>query len=147
MKHAKMDRRDFLTKSAAMTIGISVAVGAIAGCGPAPTGGAQTVTLDITQATNAALANINGGVKITVTGQTHPVMVTRTSATAVAAFSTKCTHMGCDVDLPSSTGVISCPCHGSQYDINGHVTGGPAPANLAAFAATLEGNIVTVTVS
>lgn len=45
-----------------------------------------------------------------------------------AAISTKCTHLGCTVGL-SDTG-FACPCHGSLYDEDGRVIGGPAPKNL-----------------
>jgi len=39
-----------------------------------------------------------------------------------------CTHLGC---VPNGVqNGWSCPCHGSQYDISGRVTRGPAPLNL-----------------
>ncbi|HEY2858459.1 MAG TPA: Rieske 2Fe-2S domain-containing protein [Terracidiphilus sp.] len=53
----------------------------------------------------------------------------------VAAISTTCTHLGCIV-APSSTG-FQCPCHGSRFDVDGNVTGGPAPKALAWYAVTL----------
>ena len=56
----------------------------------------------------------------------------------VAAISTTCTHLGCIV-APSPTG-FQCPCHGSRFDVDGNVTGGPAPKALAWFAVTLTPN-------
>ncbi len=53
----------------------------------------------------------------------------------VAAISTTCTHLGCIV-APSLTG-FQCPCHGSQFDVDGNVTGGPAPKALAWFQVSL----------
>ena len=53
----------------------------------------------------------------------------------VAAISTTCTHLGCII-APSATG-FQCPCHGSQFDVDGNVTGGPAPKALSWFAVTL----------
>lgn len=53
----------------------------------------------------------------------------------MAAISTTCTHLGCIV-APSATG-FQCPCHGSQFDIDGNVTGGPAPRSLAWFQVSL----------
>jgi len=53
----------------------------------------------------------------------------------VAAISTTCTHLGCIV-APSATG-FQCPCHGSQFDVDGNVTGGPAPKALSWFAVSL----------
>jgi len=56
----------------------------------------------------------------------------------LAAISTTCTHLGCIVNL-SDTG-FACPCHGSRYDQDGTVTGGPAPKNLAWFKVSLAPN-------
>jgi len=56
----------------------------------------------------------------------------------VAAISTTCTHLGCIV-APSETG-FKCPSHGSQFDVDGNVTGGPAPKPLSWVAVTLTPN-------
>ncbi len=53
----------------------------------------------------------------------------------VAAISTTCTHLGCIV-APSATG-FQCPCHGSRFDVDGNVTGGPAPKALTWFQVSL----------
>ncbi len=45
-----------------------------------------------------------------------------------AAISITCTHLGCTVQ--TSDAGYECPCHGSQYDNDGFVTGGPAPRPL-----------------
>jgi cytochrome b6-f complex iron-sulfur subunit len=44
------------------------------------------------------------------------------------AISTTCTHLGCTV--ARSREGFTCPCHGSRFDANGRVTGGPAPRPL-----------------
>lgn len=56
----------------------------------------------------------------------------------LAAISTTCTHLGCIVAV-SETG-FSCPCHGSRYDQDGNVTGGPAPRALPWFQVRLAPN-------
>lgn len=56
----------------------------------------------------------------------------------VAAISTTCTHLGCIV-AASETG-FACPCHGSRYDQDGAVTGGPAPKNLPWFQVQMAPN-------
>jgi cytochrome b6-f complex iron-sulfur subunit len=53
----------------------------------------------------------------------------------LAAISTTCTHLGCIV-APSETG-FRCPCHGSQFDVDGNVTGGPALKALAWYQISL----------
>jgi cytochrome b6-f complex iron-sulfur subunit len=56
----------------------------------------------------------------------------------LAAISTTCTHLGCIVGL-SETG-FACPCHGSRFDQDGNVTGGPAPQPLPWYKVTLLPN-------
>jgi Rieske Fe-S protein len=101
MNVQRMNRRKFLKKAALMALGVNALATDMIGCvkvaGPEP----QRMTLDISKSPYTALTAVNGGVKITVPGQTHPVMVTRTTQTTVAAFSSRCTHQGCDVGLPS----------------------------------------------
>jgi len=104
----------------------------------------QPVALDITKPEYAALSNVGGAVKIpNPHGGKKPIIVCRTAETTVTAFSSKCTHLGCEVDLPAN-GSIECPCHGSKFDLSGNVTHGPAKTKLPPFSAVLEGNIVTV---
>lgn len=56
----------------------------------------------------------------------------------IAAISTTCTHLGCTVGV-SDTG-FACPCHGSRFDQDGNVTGGPAPKALPWYEVTLAPN-------
>ncbi|MDX1980017.1 MAG: Rieske 2Fe-2S domain-containing protein [Bryobacteraceae bacterium] len=56
----------------------------------------------------------------------------------LAAISTTCTHLGCIVSV-ADTG-FSCPCHGSRYDQDGNVTGGPAPKALPWYQVKLAPN-------
>jgi thiosulfate dehydrogenase (quinone) large subunit len=59
-----------------------------------------------------------------------PDIVVRRSNGSLAAFSAVCTHAGCQVDFRS--GVIFCPCHGSEFDpATGAVLRGPAVTPLA----------------
>ncbi len=46
----------------------------------------------------------------------------------IAAISVVCTHLGCTIR--ASDAGFECPCHGSQFDNDGNVTGGPAPRPL-----------------
>jgi cytochrome b6-f complex iron-sulfur subunit len=56
------------------------------------------------------------------------VILRRQTEKQVAAISLVCTHLGCTVNRVE-TG-FQCPCHGSQYDSDGLVVGGPAPKTL-----------------
>lgn len=73
------------------------------------------------------------------------VVVTQPEAGTVKAFSTTCTHAGCDVTTVSR-GTIDCPCHGSKYKItDGSVAGGPAPRPLPPVQVTLDGDTIRLT--
>ena len=56
------------------------------------------------------------------------VMIVRSGPNLIA-LSSICTHRGCKENAQDDQG-FKCPCHGSQYDLNGKVTHGPAKFNL-----------------
>lgn len=56
----------------------------------------------------------------------------------MAAISLTCTHLGCIVGV-AETG-FACPCHGSRFDQDGNVTGGPAPSPLPWYELSLAPN-------
>lgn len=71
------------------------------------------------------------------------VVIRRRSEKEVAAISLVCTHLGCTVNVVE-TGFL-CPCHGSQYDEDGIVVGGPAPKTLPWHTITkLPGDFVEI---
>ena len=49
------------------------------------------------------------------------------------AMSAVCTHLGCMTRYLAGQDGISCPCHGSRFDLAGRVTDGPAPLPLMRF--------------
>ncbi|MFE9432932.1 Rieske (2Fe-2S) protein [Streptomyces sp. NPDC006640] len=70
------------------------------------------------------------------------VVVTQPAAGTFKAFSSKCTHQGCAVK-GIANGVITCPCHGSQFSAtDGSVKKGPATSALAAATITVEGESI-----
>jgi Rieske Fe-S protein len=71
------------------------------------------------------------------------LVVTQPTAGTYKAFSTVCTHAGCDVNKVDG-GVISCPCHGSKFAIDtGEPTAGPASTPLPETKVKVDGqNIV-----
>jgi cytochrome b6-f complex iron-sulfur subunit len=75
-----------------------------------------------------------------------PVAITRLTETKVVAVSRICTHQGCTVNLPVSSGLtLNCPCHGSRFQVTGQVVNGPADRPLASFPTAIDGNQVIVT--
>src|SRR4051794_35603889 len=53
------------------------------------------------------------------------------------AISSICTHRKCDV-RPQKDGSFLCPCHGSTFDRDGHVTRGPAKADLPQYSTRID---------
>jgi Rieske Fe-S protein len=144
MDSDKVTRREFLAnvgKTAIAAAVVSPVLGFEAEAKKAPM---APITLDVTKAEYAALAQAGGAIKIpNPQDKKKPIIVSRLSETSVAAYSSKCTHFGCEVPLPANN-EIKCQCHGSMFDAAGKVTHGPASKDLAQFAATIEGSIITV---
>lgn len=61
----------------------------------------------------------------------------------IYAMTAICTHQGCTVNGWNGS-VFPCPCHGSQYDLNGTVVQGPAPLPLNHFEVTANANDLLV---
>lgn len=49
-------------------------------------------------------------------------------------LSAKCTHLGCTINKTENDKLL-CPCHGSEYDLDGKVVKGPAYKNLEIISA------------
>ena len=71
-------------------------------------------------------------------------VITQPKAKEFKAFSSICTHQGCQVDAVTDT--INCPCHGSKYSItDGSVVNPPAPQPLPPKTIKVKGTTLTVT--
>ncbi|MFF4417928.1 Rieske (2Fe-2S) protein [Streptosporangium sp. NPDC001559] len=72
------------------------------------------------------------------------IVVTQPKAGEFKAFTSVCTHQGCDVGSVSD-GVIVCPCHGSKFAIaDGSVTDGPASRPLEKKEIKVEGGSIVL---
>lgn len=47
----------------------------------------------------------------------------------IKIYSSTCTHLGCKINQEKDNKLV-CPCHGSQFTLNGEVIKGPATKNL-----------------
>jgi Rieske Fe-S protein len=93
-----------------------------------------------------ALLSAGGAVVGHPDGLSGPLLVTRPDASLnVVALFALCTHLQCTV-LPDQ-GKLHCPCHGSEFTLQGVVTHGPATFNLDVFPSTVDAaGTVTITV-
>ncbi|GAA2862987.1 Rieske (2Fe-2S) protein [Streptosporangium fragile] len=72
------------------------------------------------------------------------IVITQPAAGQFKAFSSVCTHQGCDVDSVAD-GAIVCPCHNSKFKIqDGSVSNGPATKPLEEKQIKVEGDSITL---
>jgi Rieske Fe-S protein len=137
-------RRDFLTGCGKVASGLVlgyVALPILESCAPTsvpiipqtntnPVGPDGRVAVDVSDLTDSNPAKLASGV---IGPDGMPVLITRLSATTFDAFSTQCTHASCQINSMYQNGSFTCPCHGSQFALDGSVKTGPAPSPLKSY--------------
>ncbi len=63
----------------------------------------------------------------------------------IRVFSAHCTHLGCKIDKMQGDRLV-CPCHGSEYDLEGKVLKGPAYRDLTEMKASISEDATTLTI-
>jgi Rieske Fe-S protein len=128
-----------------VVLGSSLAIGAAAAltaCGGS--NGPQDVPEATGQATEATTTKdlpVGGSASVDVAG--HNYLLYRKDASTVYAYSSVCTHQGCQVGLGSTD--FKCPCHGSEFSHeDGSRVAGPAKKALTRFAAAIDGDKVLI---
>lgn len=69
------------------------------------------------------------------------IVITQPTAGDFKGFSSVCPHRGCNVN-EIVDGLIKCPCHGSEFSLDGAVAKGPATKPLTSKAITVEGDSI-----
>ncbi len=161
-----MDVPEFMTKAQtrrefcvmALQAGSAVALGGLLGtilqsCAPGnnPTdvpslpvinATASNGAITISTASGSPLAGVGSAALVQYNGGS--LLVAHTAQDAFTALTAMCTHQAC-VITGFSGGTYTCPCHGSQFNTNGQVTRGPAPASLRAYATQFANNQLVIT--
>ncbi len=60
-----------------------------------------------------------------------PICIYKIKEDTYVASLLKCTHRGCELNVGG--GIYSCPCHGSEFSVQGDVLEGPAEDKLKTF--------------
>lgn len=153
-----LSRRDviktFVVTTASSIIGNKVwaakAIGEVAAI-PDPTDVGQARIL-LSNPNFAALNFNNGSIRLGSSGISddfpiglyYPIIINRISATEYVALKSECAHASCVVGSFSG-GSMTCPCHGSTYNIRGQRTGGEANANLISYPTRLANGVLFIT--
>jgi Rieske Fe-S protein len=66
------------------------------------------------------------------------------SGDSIRAFSTTCTHLGCQVYWKSEDKTFFCPCHDGVFDAEGNPVSGPPPTPLAQNPVNVRGSSIFV---
>jgi len=128
--------------------GVDGTPGGDGGVDPGYTVSGNDVLIDLTKSVNSALASVNGFKVYTIKEKSNKkIIVSQPASGTFAATSAVCTHAGCTVGYSTNGPKLLCPCHGSQYMLDGTVIQGPAVASLTKFNTSFASNVVTVTIS
>lgn len=103
--------------------------------------------LRLNVANYSPLQAIGGSVQLRFSQIYPPLTINRASSTEFATLDSVCTHAGCTVNkFLSANGYMSCPCHGSRYDVYGRVIQGPADLDLTSYTTSFSASSGVITV-
>ncbi|MBD6615957.1 ubiquinol-cytochrome c reductase iron-sulfur subunit [Komarekiella sp. 'clone 1'] len=132
-----MKRRDFIYWVGLGSIASSLPV-AIAACSSQTTAGDW-------QAVGTSAELDKTGQILAKNSPVGPVLVVGTSKNVnLTAVNPTCSHAGCTVAWQAEAKKFACPCHGSEFGVDGKVQRGPATTPLKTYAAKIEGDSVVV---
>jgi cytochrome b6-f complex iron-sulfur subunit len=147
-------RRTFCTHAATLAI-FGGALGAILeGCGsptsPSPSNVPSLPIVNGTRVSGGITLTIDSSSPLSAVGSAALVqtsigdfLVAHTAQDAFVALSAICTHQTCTITGFGNQRYV-CPCHGSTFDINGRVLGGPAPAPLPQHPTQFTSGVLTI---
>lgn len=154
MADQRLDRREFLVVSATLVAMVTPLSLLASGCSsesviraglPAEVGFADGhLVLDLAHPSFRPLTQVGDGIRLEIPARPKPLIVTRVSATEVAAVSSLCPHAGYEVLLPEGGRLVCGSGHGGIFDLRGRVLHGPPTSDLERFTARLAQNLVLV---
>ncbi len=136
-------RREFLQQVPRAALGACV-LGAlpalVTGCASVPI--VTAVGADGVARVPFTSLDAEGRALVEVPGLDLPVFVRRVTGGAPVALSTRCMHRGCEVE--PATDRLVCPCHGSEYDLQGAVLRGPTTLPLRRYTAREDRDAIVI---
>jgi cytochrome b6-f complex iron-sulfur subunit len=96
-------------------------------------------------ATTPPLQAVGGSFVVTAPGDR--IVVVRVSAATFITVSDVCTHVGCAVGFSAALDHFLCPCHGSEFGLDGAVLHGPATRPLRSYANSYDEATQIITIA
>ena len=145
MERIQTSRRDFL--------GLGMATMAMSACGGCSLIGKRKPDvviqekagmLRLSQTDSSALLRSETSLLVVAKGASDRILLVHLADGSLFAVSSICTHMGCDVRYDKKLGHLRCPCHGSEYGLDGHKIKGPAKKPLKRYNFRIEDGRVVI---
>lgn len=94
---------------------------------------------------SAKLLASEGSLLVEPKGSGDKIIVVHAKDGSLHALSAICTHMGCAVLYDEKLGQLRCPCHGSDFGLDGHNLKGPATRPLKPYEVRNDNGQVVIT--
>lgn len=137
-------RRDFLQFGM-----VAAAASACGGCGlfgarrPDAVVEQTQGAIRLSEEQSSTLLGSEGSLLVQPENAAGKILVVHRDDGSLYAVNAACTHAGCDVLYDQNLGHIRCPCHGSEFGLDGQNIKGPAKEPLKAYkVAARNGRVV-----
>ena len=145
MERIHTSRRDFL--------GFGLAAMVVSACGSCSQSGSRKPdvvvsqvkgTLRLSEADSSTLLKSQAGLLVQSKDGGDKIMLVHRGDGSLFAVSAVCTHMGCEVNYDIKLGHLVCPCHKSEYGLDGQNIKGPANRPLKRYTVRTENARVVI---
>jgi cytochrome b6-f complex iron-sulfur subunit len=146
-------RRTFVTQAACLALCGGSLGTILQGCGgvTSPSDVPALQTVSGTRVSGGITLTVDAGSPLSTVGNAALVhtsigdfLVAHTAQNSFVALNAICTHQTCTITGFGNQNYV-CPCHGSAFDVNGRVLGGPAPAPLHQYPTQFANGVLTIT--
>jgi Rieske Fe-S protein len=103
--------------------------------------------LGVDEVDSAKLHERETSLLVGLAGDSDKILVIHARDGGLYAVSSRCTHLGCDVGYEKNVDRIVCPCHGSEFALDGGRVKGPAKRPLRRYDVTLDEDRVVIDLS
>jgi len=145
MKQEHTSRRELLQVGVA-----AIAALASDGCGRYGSRKPDTIiepangAIDLGESWSSKLLRSKGSLLVQPGAAADKILVVHSGDGDLRAVSSVCTHKGCDVVYDEDLGRLNCPCHASEYRLDGSNIKGPAKRPLKSYNVTVRGGHIVI---